>query len=47
MTCDRCKDVHNAQLCGFTVKSCECSCHYNYTSATTTTIPFNYTGTIQ
>ena len=49
MTCDKCKDIHHAQLYGFTIKSCECDCHVIYfTSGTATaTIPFTYTGTNQ
>jgi hypothetical protein len=30
MSCDRCKDIHNAQNAGLTGKSCECSCHAGY-----------------
>ncbi len=32
MSCDRCKDIHTAQLSGMTGKACECSCHgYTFT----------------
>ncbi len=27
MPCDRCKDIHKAQLEGKTQNKCECSCH--------------------
>ena len=42
MSCNRCDDIHVAQLQGLTQKRCECDCHNDYsvtdiTGATTTT----------
>ena len=27
MSCERCQDIHSAQLSGLSGKACECSCH--------------------
>ena len=41
MTCDKCEDIHAAQLTGFSSEPCKCECHdsshfiINYTTSTT------------
>ena len=44
MTCDKCKDIHTAQSCGFTVKPCECDCHYSTISTSGSSFYFNISG---
>jgi hypothetical protein len=29
MSCDRCVDIHNGQMCGSNNKPCMCDCHGN------------------
>ena len=38
MNCDRCKDIHKAQVEGLTQNKCECSCHNSNNDT--------YTGTV-
>ena len=35
MSCDRCSDIHKAQLEGKQNKECPCTCHNNYTGTLT------------
>ncbi len=44
MSCERCKDIHKAQIEGKTQKECGCNCHnafYTGYTGTTTTIAGN------
>jgi len=34
VSCDRCEDIHTAQLTGTTDKSCSCNCHTNLGNCT-------------
>jgi len=37
MSCDRCKDIHKAQIEGRTQRACGCSCHDKFYSTGTDT----------
>lgn len=39
MSCDRCEDIHKAQLNGKTNKECECKCHEKYHNNDTWPVP--------
>jgi len=36
MSCDRCKDIHKAQMEGRTQTECKCNCHNHFYTGTTT-----------
>lgn len=36
MTCERCKDIHQAQRAGLTQRECGCSCHRTFYTGTGT-----------
>ncbi len=36
MSCDRCKDIHKAQIEGKTQKECGCNCHNHFDTGTST-----------
>ncbi len=44
MSCERCKDIHKAQVEGRTQKECGCNCHNAFYAGTSTGNTFSVSG---